>query len=145
MNNDVDILLVEDDDGHANLVIRNLKRVGLDNEIRLFKNGKEILDFLSGTEINDAQSYLILLDIRMPKVNGIEVLKEIKDDKQWAKIPVIMLTTTDDPEEISTCHQLGCNNYIVKPVDYEKFIDAIKSLGLFLKVVEMPTLKGGGS
>jgi CheY-like chemotaxis protein len=84
----------------------------------------------------------MLLDIRMPKVGGVEVLREIKKDAELSKIPVIMLSTTDDPREIEKCHALGCSNYINKPVDYEKFIDSIRKLGFFLKITKIPTING---
>jgi CheY-like chemotaxis protein len=80
----------------------------------------------------------LLLDIRMPKVDGVEVLRRIKDDAAIRKIPVIMLTTTDDPREVARCHALGCNSYIVKPVDYDKFAETITNLGLFISLVEIP-------
>lgn len=85
--------------------------------------------------------YLLLLDIRMPKVDGIEVLRQIKSDPELRKIPVIVLTTTDDPREVEHCHALGCSNYVVKPVDYEKFAEAIKQFGLFIALVQVPEVR----
>ena len=85
-----------------------------------------------------------LLDIRMPKIDGTRVLSKIKGDKELRKVPVIMLTTTDDPREVERCHELGCNNYIVKPVDYEKFADAIRQLGMFISLVQVPEVDGSG-
>jgi CheY-like chemotaxis protein len=82
--------------------------------------------------------YLILLDIRMPKVDGIEVLRRVKADPDLRKIPVIMLTTTDDHREVERCHQLGCSVYIQKPVDYDKFAEAIRRLGLFVTLLLVP-------
>jgi CheY-like chemotaxis protein len=142
MKKEVTILIAEDDSGHAALIRKNISRAGISNPILHFMDGQELLDFLFKKEdsphrIGDA-SYLLLLDIRMPKVDGIEVLRNIKADKELRKIPVIMLTTTDDPHEIENCHKLGCSNYITKPVNYEKFVDVIKKLGLFLMVVEVP-------
>ena len=147
MKNEVIILIAEDDDGHATLVKRNLKRSGLSNSIIHFHDGQEILDFLfkvgDGPHRISGESYLLLLDIRMPKVDGIEVLRQVKADPELRKLPVIMITTTDDPREVEYCHQLGCSNYIVKPIEYEKFIESIKQLGFFLAVVEIPSLNGG--
>ena len=77
----------------------------------------------------------------MPKLDGVEVLRRIKSDPELRKLPVILLTTTDDPREVSRCHALGCNNYIVKPVDYERFADAIRNLGLFISLVEIPEIE----
>jgi len=136
------IVLAEDDDGHASLVQRNLERAGLANGLERLKDGQEALDFLRGEGAyagrNTNQSALVLLDIRMPRVDGVEVLRQLKADPRTALIPVIMLTTTDDPREIQRCYELGCSVYITKPVDYQGFVEAIKRLGLFLQVVRVP-------
>ncbi|MFC1514090.1 response regulator [candidate division KSB1 bacterium] len=146
MNKEVIILIAEDDEGHAALIKKNLKRSGISNKIIHFLDGEQVLDFLfkegKGPHRKHNQPYLLLLDIRMPKMNGVDVLKKLKDDKELCKIPVIMITTTDDPREIENCHALGCSNYITKPIDYEKFVDAIRQLGLFLMVVEVPQING---
>ncbi len=146
MKKEVIILIAEDDDGHATLIDRNLRRAGLLNEIIRFKDGQETLDFLfengKGPHRKRDTGYLLLLDIRMPKVDGIEVLRRVKDDKELKKLPVIMITTTDDPREVDKCHELGCSNYVTKPIEYDKFIDAVRKLGLFLLVVEVPTING---
>ncbi|MEE8358389.1 MAG: response regulator [Candidatus Hydrothermarchaeales archaeon] len=140
------IILAEDDEGHAKLIMKNLKRAGIRNNILHFKDGDETLDFLfkrgSGPHRVSGKAYLLLLDIRMPKVDGVEVLKEIKKDPELRKTPVIMVTTTDDPREVERCHRLGCSNYIAKPIDYDKFIEAIRRLGLFLLVVDIPKING---
>ena len=78
----------------------------------------------------------------MPKVDGVEVLRQLKAEPDLRKLPVIMLTTTDDPREVARCHELGCNNYIVKPVDYDKFSDATQQLGLFISLIEVPPING---
>jgi CheY-like chemotaxis protein len=145
MTRDVIILIADDDLGHARLIEKNLRRAGLTNDIKRFADGQEILDFLfmRGSEPargNDV-SYLLLLDIRMPKVDGVEVLRQIKADGQLRRIPVSMLTTTDDPREVERCHALGCSNYLVKPVDYEKFSEAMKQLGLFISLVQVPGIE----
>lgn len=143
---EVVILIAEDDAGHARLIEKNLTRVGLHNPIQRFENGQEILDFLfrrgGGPQRRTDTAYLLLLDIRMPKVDGVEVLRQVKEDPGLRKLPVIMLTTTEDPREVARCHELGCNNYIVKPVDYDKFSEAIKQLGLFVSLVQVPELNG---
>ena len=137
----VTILLAEDDDGHASLVQRNLERAGLLNGFVRVKDGQELLDFLGETgraqEANDDQM-VILLDINMPRVDGIEALRQIKANPETHRIPVIMLTTTDDPREVDRCYELGCNVYITKPVEYEGFIDAVRRLGMFLQIVRKP-------
>ena len=146
MKKEVVILIAEDDEGHASLIKKNLKRAGISNEILHFKDGEETLDFLMGSNEGRHRmpdnAYLLLLDIRMPKVDGVEVLRKIKQDNELRKIPVIMITTTDDPREVEHCHSLGCSNYITKPIDYNKFVDSIMQLGLFLMVVEVPKLDG---
>jgi CheY-like chemotaxis protein len=88
------------------------------------------------------QNYLVLLDIRMPKVDGVEVLRRIKADPELRRLPVIMLTTTDDAREVSRCHELGCSVYLQKPVDYEKFAEAMRRLGLFIMLMQVPSVSG---
>lgn len=144
MSPDVNILIAEDDEGHAFLIMRNLRKAGLLNNIIHFHDGEETLNFLlkkgEGPHRAEGATYLLLLDIRMPKVDGVEVLKQIKNNDELKKMPVIMVTTTDDPREIANCHELGCNCYVSKPVDYDKFVNAINLLGLFLMVVQVPPL-----
>lgn len=139
---DIQVIIAEDDDGHALLIQKNLKRAGIVNDIIRFKDGKEVLDFFfkknEGPRMQDGVSYLLLLDIRMPNIDGTEVLKHLKQDEKLKKIPVIIITTTDDPKEIELCHKLGCNTYISKPVNYERFVDMIHQLGFFLKIVKFP-------
>jgi CheY-like chemotaxis protein len=146
MKKEVIILIAEDDDGHATLIDRNLRRTGLLNEIVRFKDGQETLDFLfekgKGPHRKHDMAYLLLLDIRMPKVDGIEVLRRVKADKGLKMLPIIMVTTTDDPREVDKCHELGCSSYIAKPIDYDKFIEAVRQLGLFLLLVEVPKING---
>jgi CheY-like chemotaxis protein len=136
------ILLAEDDDGHASLVSRNLKRAGIVNEIRHVHDGQEALDYLfcEGTFAERAPNgpILLLLDLKMPRVDGIEVLRRVKESDATARIPVIVLTTTDDPREVQRCYELGCSVYVTKPVLYEDFIEAIRRLGLFLSIVTVP-------
>ncbi|MGE5340895.1 MAG: response regulator [Candidatus Omnitrophota bacterium] len=145
MRDEVHILIADDDIGHATLIRRNLKRLGLSNPVTHFKDGQEVLDYLfkrtaQGPHWQGGNSYVLLLDIRMPKVDGVEVLRSIKNDPELRKIPVIMITTTDDPRDIEQCHSFGCSGYIVKPVKYDKFVEAVQKLGLFFKVIEVPVL-----
>jgi CheY-like chemotaxis protein len=136
------IVLAEDDDGHATLIHRNLQRAGVDNGFIRVTDGQQALDLIHGRESFAgrvaAENILLLLDINMPKVDGVEVLRQLKSNPVTSTIPIIMLTTTDDPREVERCYQLGCNVYITKPVDYDDFINAIKQLGLFLQVVRVP-------
>ncbi|MFO7766027.1 MAG: response regulator [Pelovirga sp.] len=146
MNQEVIILIAEDDEGHALLIRKNLTRAGITNRIIHFKDGQEVVDFLfcqgEGPHRQSGQAYVLLLDIRMPKLGGVEVLEQLKADPELRKIPVVMITTTDDPREVDRCHQLGCSNYITKPVEYEGFVNAIRQLGLFLAVVQVPRING---
>lgn len=135
------IVLAEDDDGHAALIHRNLQRAGLDNGFIRVRDGQEALDLIAARDSGQADpthGILLLLDINMPRVDGIEVLRRLKADPATATIPIIMLTTTDDPREVQRCYGLGCNVYITKPIEYDQFIHAIKQLGLFLHVVRVP-------
>lgn len=140
------LILAEDDEGHANLVQRNLRRAGFVNDMVHVKDGQEALDFIRGEGSHVARTLtdfvLLLLDINMPRVDGVEVLRRIKADPETAMIPVIMLTTTDDPREVERCYELGCSVYLTKPVEYDGFIEAINRLGLFLQVVKVP--RNGG-
>jgi CheY-like chemotaxis protein len=133
------ILIVDDDEGHAILIRENLKAAGLTNKIDHFRDGQAVLDFFSRTP-RGPETYLVLLDIRMPKVDGIEVLRRFKADPDLRKLPILMLTTTDDSREVERCHQLGCNGYIQKPVDYEKFAEAIRRIGLFVPLLVVPAI-----
>jgi CheY-like chemotaxis protein len=136
------ILLAEDDDGHASLIQRNLKRAGFVNEIVRVRDGQEALDYVRGEGAFAARPpdtpLLLLLDINMPKVDGVGVLKAVKADSKLVKLPVIMLTTTDDPREVDRCYQLGCSVYITKPVQYQDFVDALSRLGMFLEIIQVP-------
>lgn len=134
------ILIAEDDDGHADLIEGGLRDSGVCNRIIRFSNGKETWDFLSGigdNVIDKNKSYLLLLDINMPQMDGIEVLKRIKENEQLKEIPIMILTTTDDPREVEHCYKLGCNMYITKPVDFLKFAETLKRLGLFIQIVKL--------
>jgi CheY-like chemotaxis protein len=139
---EVVILLAEDDPGHARLIEKNLRRARIANDIIVKTDGQQTLDFLfSDGEPNAANRHdalLVLLDLNMPVVDGYEVLSRMKKDARTRRIPVIVLTTTDDRREVARCYDLGCNIYITKPVEYGKFVKAVHSLGLFLSVVTIP-------
>jgi CheY-like chemotaxis protein len=136
------ILLAEDDTGHATLVRRNLQRAGVANEVIHVADGQAALHFVhregpfAGRSRNSP--LLVLLDINMPILDGVETLRRLKAEEATRHIPVIMLTTTDDPREIARCYELGCSVYVTKPVAYERFVEAIRQLGLFLQVVQIP-------
>lgn len=140
----VTMLVIDDDEGHAELVQRNLRRAGIDNPVVTIGNGREALDyvFCSGAYANrdPAHRLLLLLDINMPGIDGIEVLRQIKANPRTKKTPIVMLTTTDDPREIDLCYELGCNLYLTKPVAPAAFVDAITRLGLCISVASLPSL-----
>lgn len=146
MTEDVVILIAEDDAGHFALIKKNLWRSCIVNDILQFKDGQEIIDFLFNANNGDGRKlhtkYVLLLDIRMPKVDGREVLRRIKEDPELRKMPVVMLTTTDESGEIDKCYDMGCSFYIVKPADYNKFMEAVGNLGSFLSLqgVSVPVI-----
>lgn len=144
----VTILLVEDDPGHARLVEKNLRRANLTNPIVTLGDGRQALDYLfrEGAFSGDTTpgNLLVLLDLNLPVMDGYQVLRRMKADASTKRIPVIVLTTTDDAREIDRCYELGCNVYITKPVEYEGFSEAIRKLGLFLSVVAIPKERTSG-
>jgi len=133
-------LLTEDDEAAANLIQMNLKRGGA-KSIHWAHNGKQALEYLSEhLKEKDAQKIIVLLDIKMPVMDGFETLKRIKNNELMKKVPVIMLTTTDNPQEVEKCYDLGCNFYIKKPVEYKKFVETIKSVVDFTGLGILPAL-----
>ncbi|MES2752327.1 MAG: response regulator [Pseudomonadota bacterium] len=138
----VKIIMVEDDEGHARLIERNIRRSGVNNEIVPFTNGTDAVKYLfgqDGTGVDHKdQALLILLDLNLPDMTGIDILKRIKENKHMKSSPVVVLTTTDDEQEIKRCYELGCNVYVTKPVNYENFANAIRQLGLFFSVIQVP-------
>ena len=139
MENNTVILHVEDDMEHALLVQNTLKRKGIMNEIIHFLDAEEFLNFLfrkgDGAHRTDGVNYILLLDIRLPKIDGVEVLRQIKADDELKEMPVIMLTASDDQVNIDRCHELGCSLYITKPLDFGQFADILREFGVFLKMV----------
>jgi CheY-like chemotaxis protein len=142
MSNPVTILMIEDDEGHARLIERNIRRSGVNNEIIPFSNGTEAVKYLFGNDDtgqhHKGQALLILLDLNLPDMTGIDILRRIKENKFLKSAPVVVLTTTDDSQEVKRCYELGCNVYITKPVNYESFANAIRQLGLFFSVIQVP-------
>jgi CheY-like chemotaxis protein len=132
------IVMIEDDEGHARLIEKNIRRAGVNNEIRHFTDGTSALAFLQTGEVAANGPILVLLDLNLPDMTGIDILTVLKGHERLKRSPVIVLTTTDDKVEIQRCYDLGCNVYITKPVDYETFATAIRQLGLFLSVMQVP-------
>lgn len=142
MSKPVTIIMIEDDEGHARLIEKNIRRAGVHNEILPFANGTAALEYLLGKdgsgESSKGQQLLILLDLNLPDMTGIQILEKIKANPHTRRAPVVVLTTTDDAREIQRCYDLGANVYITKPVDYENFANAIRQLGLFFSVMQIP-------
>ena len=142
MSKPVTIIMIEDDEGHARLIERNIRRSGVNNEIMPFTSGTAATNYLFGKDgtgsSHNGEALLILLDLNLPDMGGIEILQRVKENKYLKSTPVVVLTTTDDSQEIKRCYELGCNVYITKPVNYESFANAIRQLGLFFSVIQVP-------
>ena len=137
------LLLVEDDPGHARLIERNLQRAHLPFAIVLLRDGQAALDYLFPSQEASGASHpqpgLVLLDLNLPGCSGVDILTRLKRDAQTKHIPVIVLTTTDDPHEIEQCYALGCNAYLTKPVEYDQFVAVLQHLGWLLTAIAIPT------
>ena len=142
MKKEAVILLAEDDDGHAGLISSNLKYAGISNDILFFDNGEKTLDFIFkrglGPYREDEILYILLLDIRLSGVDGIEVLRKLKGDKWVNDIPVIMLSVIDDAQQIEQCRELGCEDYYIKFSDQKKFSQTIGELADYIQSVVIP-------
>lgn len=136
----VNIIMVEDDEGHARLIEKNIRRAGISNALKHFLDGTSALDYIFNDPAGPGQNgpALVLLDLNLPDMSGTDILAKIKGHEKLHAVPVVILTTTDDKQEIQRCYDLGCNVYITKPVNYESFADAIRQLGLFLSVIQVP-------
>ncbi|GJE18176.1 Response regulator rcp1 [Methylobacterium marchantiae] len=138
----VSIVMIEDDEGHARLIERNIRRAGVNNDIIPFRDGTSALAYLMGPdgsgEASAKRPLLILLDLNLPDMTGIDILEKVKANPHTRRSPVVVLTTTDDSREVQRCYDLGANVYITKPVNYEGFANAIRQLGLFFSVMQVP-------
>jgi CheY-like chemotaxis protein len=136
------IVMIEDDLGHATLIEKNIRRAGVNNEIVSFNNGTAALAYLLGADgtggVHANKPLLVLLDLNLPDMTGVDILTRIKKNEHLQRAPVVVLTTTDDKREIERCYEQGCNVYITKPVNYDSFAAAIRQLGLFLSVIQVP-------
>jgi len=140
----VTIIMIEDDFGHALLIEKSIRRAGIANNIAHFDNGGAALEYLGdGSALRDqGGAALILLDLNLSDMNGAEILKRIRETPLLSPVPVIILTTTDDAQEVERCYDLGCNVYITKPMNYDSFSEAIRQLGLFISVMQIPEIQG---
>jgi CheY-like chemotaxis protein len=138
----VTIVMVEDDEGHARLIEKNIRRAGVNNEIIPFTDGTSALEYMLGAdgsgEASARRHLLVLLDLNLPDMTGVDILAKVKANRHTRRSPVVILTTTDDQREIQRCYDLGANVYITKPVNYEAFAHAIRQLGLFFSVMQVP-------
>lgn len=138
----VTIVMIEDDEGHARLIERNIRRAGVSNDIIPFTNGTDALQFLFGCDgsgqVSSGRQLLILLDLNLPDMTGVDILEKVKGNPHTRRSPVVVLTTTDDAREIQRCYDMGANVYITKPVNYDGFANAIRQLGLFFAVMQVP-------
>ncbi|APX84449.1 hypothetical protein BV511_06790 [Methylorubrum extorquens] len=136
------IVMIEDDEGHARLIERNIRRAGVNNDIVPFRDGTSALNYLLGPdgsgEVSARRHLMILLDLNLPDMTGIDILAKIKANPHTKRSPVVVLTTTDDSQEVQRCYDLGANVYITKPVGYDGFANAIRQLGLFFTVMQVP-------
>jgi len=143
MNTQVEILLVEDNLNDAELAIRALKKNNLVNRLIHLKDGSEALDFIfaegayAGRDMDNLPK-VVLLDLKMPKVNGIEVLQRLKSDNRTKKIPVVILTSSNEDPDIKVCYELGANSYVVKPVQFDGFAKAVNELGMYWMLINQP-------
>jgi len=136
----IDILLAEDNPDDIEITKRAFKDANIINRLYVARDGEEALNFLynKGDGESNPKPGLILLDINMPKVSGIEVLKRIKEDNVLKQIPVIMLTISKRDEDVFKSYQLGCNSFIQKPVDFDSFVDVVKEIGLYWGIMNLP-------
>lgn len=143
MNQEIEILLVEDNLSDAEMTIRALKKNNLVNQIAHVKDGAEALDFIFATgkyKLRDKKNHpkVILLDLKMPKISGIQVLEKIKSEKSTKAIPVVILTSSNQDPDIKVCYDLGANSYVVKPVRFDAFVKAISELGFYWLMLNQP-------
>lgn len=142
-NSQIEILLVEDNADDAEMTIHALRKHNLANKLIHMKDGEEALDFLFGTgkfagrDLSIKPS-LILLDLKMPKVDGMEVLGKVKSNEDTKKIPVVILTSSKEDPDVTRCYELGANSYIVKPVEFEGFVKAVSEIGLYWMLINHP-------
>lgn len=134
------LILIEDDEGHAALIRRNLQRVGVLNKITRLGSGIAAIDYFFPSEgaMAAGEKMVVVLDLNLPDIDGFEILRRLKTDDATKMIPVVVLSTTDHPKDVDRCYALGCNVFMTKPVGYDAFSEAIRKLGLMLTVVRVP-------
>jgi two-component system response regulator len=137
------VLLIEDNQDDIDLTLHSFQRYNFANEVKVARDGEEALQYLKGGKEQQASPGLILLDLKLPKVSGLEVLESIKADRDLRRIPVVVLTSSEEAKDVDECYRLGANSYIVKPVDFKKFMEALRTLGYYwLLLNKSPSLGG---
>ena len=134
------LLLVEDDENDIELAMRALKGVNLINRIHVVKDGEEALEYIFGSDDNNEENVghcplIVLLDLKIPKINGLEVLKKLKSDRRTSSIPIVILTSSKESKDLKSCYEMGANSYIVKPYDLAEFTRAVSTAGLYWLVI----------
>lgn len=137
---EVEILLVEDNPADIELTMRALRKNNLTNRVHVVRDGEEALAYLFGTDEQEpaALPRVVLLDLKLPKVDGIEVLTRIKQDPRTRRVPVVVLSSSREEPDIARCYELGVNSYIVKPVEFEAFVPAVAQAGLYWLLLNQP-------
>jgi two-component system, response regulator len=134
-DNGVELLLVEDDPSDVQLTLRAFRKMGLANHVKVVRDGEEALKLIFGSGDEECAGMqdcrVVLLDLKLPKVPGIEVLRRLKADPRTQALPVVVLTSSREDRDMAECYRLGVNSYIVKPVDFEQFFQSVQSLGLY--------------
>jgi two-component system response regulator len=137
------VLLIEDNQDDIDLTLHSFQRYNFANEVKVARDGEEALQYLKGGKEQQASPGLILLDLKLPKVSGLEVLESIKADRDLKRIPVVVLTSSEEAKDVDECYRLGVNSYIVKPVDFKKFMEALRTLGYYWLLLNKPPSFGG--
>jgi CheY-like chemotaxis protein len=144
VKSDLTVLIVEDDEGHALLIRQSLEEAGAFNRVEHLHDGQTALDYFFGPAVSESKlvagPHLMLLAIRMPKVGGIEVLRRLKLDPVYKKVPVIILTTSNETREIEQCYMLGCSAFTQKPIDFDDFSNALHRIGQFTRLLQIPEI-----
>ena len=142
MNLEPCVLIAEDDEGHATLIRRNLRRAGLGDRSVYLKDGQELLDYVykraQFSQRAPSDAVAIIADLNMPRLSGFDILQQLKSDAELSRIPVFVMTTADNPAEIERCYELGAAAYLVKPLDYGVFGDMVRRLAEFLAAIRLP-------
>jgi two-component system response regulator len=139
----VSVLLVEDNQDDIDLTLHSFRRHNFANEIKIAMDGEEALRYLERSKDGNAWPGLILLDLKLPKISGLQILEIIKTDHDLRRIPVVVLTSSEEAKDVDECYRLGANSYIVKPVDFKRFVEALRTLGFYWFLLNKPPFLGG--